>query len=77
MDKTMGSVRTFRHKDYELLCGANPLDNGRFAPALIVSKQVWPSRPRQIAVERGNYLTEELAIDAAYTQGIEWIRDYG
>ena len=73
----MESNKTFRHQDYELQCFAKPINNGRFAPSLTVSKQVWPTRPREIAVERGNHLTEQTAIDAAYAQGIEWIANYG
>ena len=73
----MGVTQTFRHQDYELLCTAKPVDGDRFAPTLIVSKQVWPTRPREIAVERGDYATEQTAIDAAYAQGVEWIANYG
>ena len=73
----MGATQTFRHQDYELLCTAKPVDGNRFAPALTVSKQVWPTRPREIAVERGDYTTEQTAIDAAYAQGVEWIANYG
>lgn len=69
--------RIFRHRDYELQCSARPVDNGRFAPNLTVCKQVWPTRPRAIAVQRGEHLTPETAIDAAYTQGVEWIKNYG
>jgi hypothetical protein len=70
----MVATKVFRHQDYELQCSANPVDGGKFAPALVVSRQVWPSRPRVIALLRGNHLSEETAIDAAYTQGVEWIR---
>jgi hypothetical protein len=73
----MTVTKTFQHQDYELNCGASAIDNGRFVPTLVVSKQVWPTRPRTIAMERGDFLTEETAIDAAYTQGVEWIRNYG
>jgi hypothetical protein len=73
----MVATRIFRHQDYELLCSAKAVDSGKFAPALVVSKQVWPTRPREIAVRRGDYMTEETAIDAAYAQGIEWILNYG
>ena len=73
----MAATQTFRHQDYELLCSATAIDSGRFAPVLIVSKQVWPTRPREIAVQRGEYTTEQTAIDAAYAQGIEWITNYG
>lgn len=73
----MDATRVFRHQDYELICTAKAVDGGRFAPTLIVSKQVWPTRPREIAVRRGEYTSEETAIEAAYAQGVEWIRDYG
>jgi len=69
--------RIFRHRDYELQCGARPADSGRFVPVLVVCKQVWPTRPRSIAVDRGEHLTEQTAIEAAYAQGIEWVRNYG
>ena len=73
----MDETRIFRHQNYDLLCTAKAVDSGRFAPQLVVSKQVWPTRPREIAVQRGNHVSAETAIDAARTQGIEWIRDYG
>jgi hypothetical protein len=73
----MGASQTFRHQDYELICSAKAVDSGRYAPMLTVSKQVWPTRPREIAVQRGEYTTEQTAIDAAYAQGIEWIAHYG
>ena len=73
----MAATQTFRHLDYELVCSAKAIDSGRFAPVLIVSKQVWPTRPREIAVQRGEYTTEQAAIDAAYAQGIEWVTNYG
>ena len=67
----MEATKVFRHQDYELLCSAKPVDGDRFAPVLTVSKQVWPTRPREIAVKRGDYTTEQTAIDAAYAQGVE------
>ena len=73
----MGATKIFRHQDYEMLCGAQPIDGSRFAPTLVVSKQAWPRRPRTIDIRRGDYLTEEAAIDAAYAQGVEWILNYG
>lgn len=73
----MATTKIFRHRDYELQCTAKLADNGRYAPALVVCKQVWPTRPREIAVPRGDHATEDHAIDAAYAQGIEWIRNYG
>lgn len=73
----MDITKTFMHKDYELLCGAKVVDDGRFAPTLVLSKQAWPTRPRTIAVQRGDYATPETAIDAAHAQGIEWVLNYG
>jgi len=73
----MGTSRIFRHQDYELHCSAKALDSGKFVPELIVSKQVWPTRPRTIEVRRGDYPTEESAIEAAHSQGVEWIVNYG
>jgi len=73
----MDATRTFRHQDYELLCSARAIGVGRFTAALVVCKQVWPTRPRVIAMRRGDYLTEDTAIDAAYNQGVEWILNYG
>jgi hypothetical protein len=73
----MGTVQTFRHTNYALQCSAKALDNGWFAPVLVVTKQVWPSRPRTIAVSCGDCLSEENAIEAAHAQGIEWIQNYG
>jgi hypothetical protein len=73
----MDATKTFHHQGYDLLCRAKAVDTGKFAPALVVCKQVWPTRPRVIDVLRSDYLTEETAIDAAHTQGIEWILNYG
>jgi hypothetical protein len=73
----MQTTRIVRHQDYELTCSANLLDSGRFVPGLVVSKQVWPTRPRTIDMRRGDFVTEESALDAAQRQGIDWIRDYG
>ncbi|HRI19232.1 MAG TPA: hypothetical protein PL196_11980 [Burkholderiaceae bacterium] len=73
----MDSSRTYRHQGYDLLCAAKPVDAGRYAPELVVCKQAWPTRPRVIAVQRGDHLTEETAIEAAHAQGIEWILNYG
>lgn len=73
----MGASKVFRHENYELHCSACAVDNGRFVPAVIVTKQIWPTRPRNIAVRSGSFPTEETAIEAARTQGIEWIVSYG
>jgi hypothetical protein len=76
-ERKMGTTKIFRHRDYELQCSAKAADNGKFAPGLVVCKQVWPTRPREIAVPRGDFVTEDSAIDAAYAQGVEWIANYG
>ena len=73
----MDAARTFRHQGYDLLCGTRTIDGGKFAPTLVVCKQVWPTRPRVIAIDRGEYLSEAAALDAAYAKGIEWISDFG
>ena len=73
----MVATKTFRHQDYDLICTAKPVNNGKFVPALTISKQVWPSRPREIAVERGDHQTEDTAIEAAHRQGVEWVLHYG
>ena len=62
----MDATRIFRHGGYDLRCCAKEVESGKFVPELIVSRPVWPTRPRLIAIERGNFLTEDTAIDAAY-----------
>jgi hypothetical protein len=71
------AVQIFRHKDYAFHCEAKLLDNGRFAPMLSVLRQRWPSRPKEIAIPRGDYATREEAVDAAHRLGIDWVRDFG
>ena len=73
----MGASRIFRHENYELHCSAGAVDGGRFVPVIVVTKQIWPTRPRNIAVRSGNFESEETAIEAARAQGIEWIAAYG
>lgn len=73
----MANARIFKHRDYELQCSARPSDSGTFTPGLVVCKQVWPTRPREIAVARGDHASAEAAIAAAYAQGVEWIAHYG
>lgn len=73
----MTAMKVIRHKDYDLHCSARVVDSGKFAPVLMVSKQVWPSRPRTIEVPRGDHANEETAIAAAHAQGIEWVLNYG
>ena len=40
-------------------------------------QDVWPTRPRVIVMQRGDFETEEIAIDAAHTQGVEWVANFG
>ncbi len=73
----MEEAKSFQHKDYELLCGAKTLDRGRFAPTLFISKQSWPRRRRQIALAPGDFPSTHTAINAAFTQGVDWVLNYG
>ena len=73
----MQTTRIVHHREYELTCSASALDSGKFVPGLVVCKQIWPTRPRTIEMLRGDFLTEETALDAAQSQGVAWIRDYG
>ena len=73
----MAAAKVVRHKDYALHCESKTLDNGRFVPLLSVVRQVWPSRPKEIAVPRDDYATEEEAVEAAHRAGIEWVKNYG
>lgn len=73
----MGATKVFRHENYELHCSASAVGSGEFVPAIVAIKQIWPTRPRNIAVRSERYPSEEIAIEAARTQGIEWILSYG
>lgn len=70
-------TQTFQHQNYELRCSARSLDGGRFQPHVVVCKQVWQSRPRDIALERGSFDNEHEAIEAAKEAGLLWIENYG
>jgi hypothetical protein len=74
---SLSESRVFRRDNYELHCSASAVDDGRFVPVVVVTKQVWPTRPRNIAVRSGNFASEEAAIEAGRAQGIEWIVSYG
>lgn len=65
------------HRGYELRCTARALDTGLFVPELQVTRQTWPTRPRVIAVPRGEHRTEQAATEAALRTGLTWVDDYG
>ena len=73
----MDDVKVFRHENYELQCSAVPVDGGRFVPSAVLTKQIWPTRPRSIAMRGGHYADQASAIEAARLQGMEWIAAYG
>ena len=65
------------YRGYDLVCHAKAVDGGRFVPTLVLSKQVWPTRPRRIDVPRGDHKTPQTAIEAAHAKGVEWVGNYG
>ncbi|MBV8618572.1 MAG: hypothetical protein JOY84_06915 [Curvibacter sp.] len=71
------ATRIYLQDNYELRCSAKLLDSGEYVPVLVITKQVWPTRSRDIAVGRGNYASAEAAMEAAHRQGLEWIANYG
>ncbi|XAH21903.1 hypothetical protein AAFF27_18000 [Xylophilus sp. GW821-FHT01B05] len=71
------TLTTFHHGHYLLACSARVLANGRFVPELVITKDVWPTRPRSIAIEKAEFEIEEEAIAAARSRGLEWITNYG
>jgi hypothetical protein len=73
----MSEQRGYRHEPYDLVCGAKVLDNGKFEPTLVVSRNAWPSRPRTLAVTRGHFESAEKAIESAHADGVTWIANYG
>jgi len=73
----MNEPTSVQYRGYELRCHARAVDGGRFVPTLVVSKQIWPTRPRAIDVPRGDYGTLQAAIEAAHAKGIEWVQHYG
>lgn len=73
----MISTQAVRHQNYDMLCGAIADDSGKFQPTLVITKNVWPTRPRTIAVARGVYADQAHAIQAAHAQGLAWIANYG
>jgi hypothetical protein len=72
----MQANRIVRQEAYELTCSAKAADGGAVAPTLVLCKQSWQRRPRVIDVP-GDYVSEEVAIYAAQSRGLEWIQHYG
>ena len=73
----MSEPLLIQYGGYELTCHARAVDGRRFVPTLLVSKQIWPTRPRTIDVGSGDYKTRETAIEAAHEKGVEWVKNYG
>jgi len=73
----MTATQVFRLKDYELTCSATVGDSGKFEPALVITRYIWPSRPRTIAMRRGAHPSADMAIESAHAQGIEWVTNFG
>jgi len=73
----MQTVSVFHHGDYQLACSARRMGNGRYLPSLVVTKEVWPTRARTIALESSEFEAEAAAIEEARVRGIEWIAHYG
>ena len=73
----MQSESVFRHGEYELACSARLLANGRYVPTLVVTKVVWPTRARTIALQAGDFEAEAAAVEEARIRGVEWITHYG
>lgn len=73
----MNDSRTFHLERYDLTCSARVCDNGMFQPALVVARNIWPCRPRTIAVRRDRHPSADTAIESAREQGLEWIRNFG
>ena len=73
----MSGTETTRFKDYDLICGATAMDQGTFAPTLVIARRVWPTRPRVIAMVRATFATEAIAIESARMQGVQWVADFG
>ena len=73
----MKEPTSFMYGGYELRCQAKAVGGGRFAPVLVVSKLIWPTRPREIDVPREYFESPQTAIDAAHARGVEWVENYG
>jgi hypothetical protein len=73
----MLNSKTFRIKNYELTCSARASESGGFEPALVIAKRDWPARPCKIKTRHGAHSTAQTAIEAALSQGIEWIINFG
>jgi hypothetical protein len=57
--------------------GPGNADANDLVPSAVLTKQIWPTRPRSIAMRGGHYADQASAIEAARLQGMEWIAAYG
>lgn len=73
----MQTESVFHHGEYQIACSARRMGNGRFVPTLVVTKVVWPTRARTIALQAGDFEAEAAAIEEARIRGLEWIAHYG
>jgi cytosine/adenosine deaminase-related metal-dependent hydrolase len=73
----MSDTENFHHHAYQMACSARALDNGRFVSELTITKDVWPTRPRRIAIDGPDHETAAAAIEHARACGLKWIADYG
>jgi hypothetical protein len=73
----MMEMQTFRSERYDLVCSAQVCDNGTYRAVLVISRNIWPSRPRTIAVRAEHHSTADVAIESAHAQGLEWVKNYG
>ncbi|MEH3086978.1 MAG: hypothetical protein PGN26_10705 [Xylophilus ampelinus] len=73
----MSDTENFHHQGYRVACAARALDNGRFVPELAITKDVWPTRERRIAVDGPDHPTAAAAVAHARLCGLKWIADYG
>ncbi len=69
--------KVFSFGAYRLSCTAVVKRGGKFAPAVIAARSDWPSRPRELAIERTTHDTAEEAIETAYRLGMKWVNDHG
>jgi hypothetical protein len=73
----MSDHENFHHQGYQMACSARTLGSGRFVAELVITKDVWPTRPRRIAIDGPDHESAAEAIEHARLCGLKWIADYG